>query len=118
MKYADNVNSMSLKLQQLNKRTNCLHSHLKFVTDAAQTFALLFKGFVQLSDLCQAGLRREVLVVDLPQQPPLVVLVHLFGAGEQQGPSAVLRAPSNLRFLTARTCALDPHLCGKTVQLD
>lgn len=92
-------------------------SRLKLATKAAQTFSLLFQGFMQLSDLCQAGLRREVLVVDLPQQPSLVVLVHLFGAAEQQGPSAVLLAPSNLRSLTARTCTLDPHLCGKTVQL-
>lgn len=78
---------------------------------------MLLKGFTQLSDLCQAGFRREVLVVDLPQQPPLVVLVHLSGAVEQQGPSAALHAPLNLRFLTARTRTLDPHLCGKTAQL-
>lgn len=87
------------------------------MTNAAQTFYVLFKGFTQLSDLCQAGLCREVLVVDLPQQASLVVLVHLFGAVEQQGPSAALHAPLDLRFLTARTCTLDPHLCGKTVQL-
>lgn len=67
-----------------------------------------------ISDLCQAALCREVLVVDLPQQPSLVVLVHLLGAVEQRGRPAALHAPLNLRSLTARRCTLDPHLCGKT----
>lgn len=43
--------------------------------------------------LGQAGLCGQVLVVDLPQQPSLVLLVHFFGDDEQQAPSAALPAP-------------------------
>lgn len=43
-----------------------------------------------VSHLGQTRLCGQVLVVDLPQQPPLVVLVHLSGAGEQRGPAAAL----------------------------
>lgn len=44
------------------------------------------------SHLGQTRLRGQVLVVDLPQEPPLVVLVHLSGAEEQRGPAAALPA--------------------------
>lgn len=71
---------------------------------------------MHLSDLGQAGLCREVLVVDLPQQPSLVVLVHVLGAVEQRGPSAALHAPLHPRSLTATTLTADPHLCQKTAR--
>lgn len=48
---------------------------------------------LSVSHLGQAGLCRQVLVVDLPQQTSLILLVHLCRADEQQGPSAALPAP-------------------------
>ena len=48
--------------------------------------------------LCLAGLCWHVLRVYLPQQPPLVLLVHLLRADEQQGPSAALTAPPRPPF--------------------
>lgn len=62
--------------------------------------------------LGQAGLCGQVLVVDLPQQPSLVLLVHFFGDDEQQAPSAALPAPPlNLRSLPVRKSAVYPHVC-------
>lgn len=100
-----------------------------------KTEMLLFS--LSVSHLGQAGLCRQVLVVNLPQQPSLILLVHLFRADEQQGPSAALPPPLppphphppaaappphpppplNPRSLPVRKSTLEPHLCrGKKKQ--
>lgn len=59
-------------------------------------------------------------MVDLPQQPSLVVLVHLPPKGPRSTEAPELpslAAPSNVRSLRSRKSALDPHLCGEKLQL-
>lgn len=69
--------------------------------------------------LGQAGLCGQVLVVDLPQQPSLVLLVHFFGDDEQQAPSAALPAPPFKPPLPPgkEIRSVSPCLCKKRLSL-